>query len=100
MAGFSVQGNHAEIKKCGKDMQNLATELSTLLKSTDTSVENMEKSGFAGGPAEQLTSIYTELSADLKKYLKRFTVLGENLEKSGMNLEQVELNAKSTLVRK
>lgn len=97
--GLSVQGNHAQIKKCGKDMQNLATELSTLLKSTDTSVENMEKNGFAGGPAEQLTSIYTELSADLKKYLKRFTILGEDIEKSGINLEKVGLMSKSTLVR-
>lgn len=96
----SVKGNPAEIKKCGKDMQNLAIELSTLLKKTDTSVENMEKNGFTGGPAEQLTSMYTDLSSDLRKYIKRFTILGEEIEKSGINLEQIALNAKSTLVRK
>ncbi len=100
MAAYSVSGNSTEIKKCGSDMQRLAGDLDNVLRKTDTAVDNMESNGFVGGAAEQLTSIYEELSADLKKYAKKFRVMGENIEKSGKNLEQVDLAAKSSLVRK
>ncbi|SKC01041.1 Proteins of 100 residues with WXG [Lachnospiraceae bacterium] len=100
MAGYNVKGNIGDIKKAGSDMQKLASDLQHVLGQTNKSVQEMEGNGFVGGAADQLTKIYTELSAELLKHSKKVNVLGENIEKSGKNLEEVERAAKSSLVRK